>query len=1170
VARAAAHRTPLALILIDLDFFKSINDYHGHRQGDHVLAHVGQVIKAEVGECGGHPIRYAGDEFAVLWPGATKAQALDLGRRLVERVRQTQVPILDGSGTLQLTLSVGVAAFPEDTDQAEALFDRADTACYAAKRRGRDQAAGYEEEQSQVLDRVSLFRSFPCPRLVARGDLMARLLHHLFPAREGAPQMVILQGPAGVGKSRLLHDLRQHADPQRTVVVAAGGIPYLMSQPFGYLIEALDDVMRQEPRMGSRMASVLTPGQLRTASRLLPEMSRHVLLQAGSFEEVSTEEIPQIFAAMLLALAGEKRLLLLLDDFQWVDPGTLATLTAIWDDERSRSVSVLVSLRSEAFSRVVDRETSEREAALREFISNMVRANRLAAFPVQPLEREAVHEMVAAIVPPLGDHGPLLDLIWERSSGLPLLVEEILRYLITCESIRPSDDGRSLLFTPPQEDIPEQATDLLRFQSDRLDHEIRVTMARMATLGQRFDFQTLLELEQSDEGYLRHILERAKEQRLILDTGEAERYEFASEQTRQALYETLSEEERRFLHAQIADYKEKQFAGTLDSVLADLAYHYSQAGNSEKAEHYMAIVQALYRGFYAPSEVILVGQVPDLRRLAPTRPLNDQETEMAIEVGRLVRGCLISTRMYGPEPEHVQLKYKELHFVMTRLLSKLLSLDLAEAAGKLLINGRPVASAPDLAEMLAEFELKSLSFKVGITLEEVRQLVGAMLLSKEERAARGGLARCLKEAGVSHILPNEKIFVHVAERDILLKKKDSDETILLKDLETLRKITGAEDLDFEVDPEMAEILRTRVGEEEGEPETPRDEQAERPRIPRALPAGDGEGPSSQELARLRQEIMAWHAELGKYINLTFLEAVSSDWSVLCRDLESGDRIKILAACKAFTERGKQSVEPLLSFVALTEDPRARKIAIHLLEKLTPDVAGRLMEKLVSTASGEEKVRLIAATEDLRQGTEGLAGRLETFVYHPSHRVRQVAIRALARLDRHALWQVLREAIGYKKDPEVQRDAAEAMGTYGFSSGRDLLVALCRRRSIFVWPVDPRIQEAACLALGRMATPAVLKVLAQVLGRTGLLWRTKPSRVRAAAALALARGSRPEDTWVQRLLERTTRDSDPLVRAACRLALDQQLRQGWRLDEEVQFERDFFASLPQEAEEVSLD
>jgi diguanylate cyclase (GGDEF)-like protein len=124
-------RSPITLLMIDVDHFKQYNDRHGHLAGDEVLKDVARQLAA------GHDpqrellARYGGEEFCLLLPGI----ALDAARRRAETLRQ----MFDGS-TSAVTVSIGVAVrVPQDVDGAEALLRAADQMLYEAKRRGRNQ-----------------------------------------------------------------------------------------------------------------------------------------------------------------------------------------------------------------------------------------------------------------------------------------------------------------------------------------------------------------------------------------------------------------------------------------------------------------------------------------------------------------------------------------------------------------------------------------------------------------------------------------------------------------------------------------------------------------------------------------------------------------------------------------------------------------------------------------------------------------------------------------------------------------------------------------------------------------------------------------------------------------------------------------------------------------------
>lgn len=123
--------------LLDVDFFKAVNDTHGHFVGDAVLAHVAQVLAAA---CRPDDLicRFGGEEFAVLFAGATPDVAQDLAEAMVRKVADSHLPA--AGKTHRLTISAGLALRAGQTDPAHAL-QAADRALYRAKALGRNRAA---------------------------------------------------------------------------------------------------------------------------------------------------------------------------------------------------------------------------------------------------------------------------------------------------------------------------------------------------------------------------------------------------------------------------------------------------------------------------------------------------------------------------------------------------------------------------------------------------------------------------------------------------------------------------------------------------------------------------------------------------------------------------------------------------------------------------------------------------------------------------------------------------------------------------------------------------------------------------------------------------------------------------------------------------------------------
>jgi diguanylate cyclase (GGDEF)-like protein len=125
-----------ALVMIDVDSFKSVNDNHGHPVGDDVLVHLAAVLRQQVRGDDALLSRLGGDELAVLLTRCTAEAAAQRAEQLLDAVRSTPLSLADGT-LLSLSISVGVAHLPHHSGGMRALYTAADAALYEAKRAGR-------------------------------------------------------------------------------------------------------------------------------------------------------------------------------------------------------------------------------------------------------------------------------------------------------------------------------------------------------------------------------------------------------------------------------------------------------------------------------------------------------------------------------------------------------------------------------------------------------------------------------------------------------------------------------------------------------------------------------------------------------------------------------------------------------------------------------------------------------------------------------------------------------------------------------------------------------------------------------------------------------------------------------------------------------------------------
>ncbi len=139
--KSSLEKTPLSIIMVDIDHFKAINDRYGHDEGDKVLIHVGSVLK----EClRKHDIvaRFGGEEFVIVLPKTIMKEAVVIAERIRRSVETT--PLAVGQEKVHLTVSLGIAALPVVwAESKEELIKYADTALYEAKGKGRNRVCFY-------------------------------------------------------------------------------------------------------------------------------------------------------------------------------------------------------------------------------------------------------------------------------------------------------------------------------------------------------------------------------------------------------------------------------------------------------------------------------------------------------------------------------------------------------------------------------------------------------------------------------------------------------------------------------------------------------------------------------------------------------------------------------------------------------------------------------------------------------------------------------------------------------------------------------------------------------------------------------------------------------------------------------------------------------------------
>ncbi len=150
IRRAHRFESSFSLLFIDVDHFKSINDQYGHQVGSQVLKMVADLLQKSL-RAVDTVIRYGGDEFIVVLLGATSSAGLYAGER-IRKIIESNIFIIKNIPPIKLTLSIGVAAFPEHAQDKESLIKLADSCMYQGKRAGKNRVCmlGSENNNLQI------------------------------------------------------------------------------------------------------------------------------------------------------------------------------------------------------------------------------------------------------------------------------------------------------------------------------------------------------------------------------------------------------------------------------------------------------------------------------------------------------------------------------------------------------------------------------------------------------------------------------------------------------------------------------------------------------------------------------------------------------------------------------------------------------------------------------------------------------------------------------------------------------------------------------------------------------------------------------------------------------------------------------------------------------------
>jgi class 3 adenylate cyclase len=438
----------------------------------------------------------------------------------------------------------------------------------------------------------------PLTPLVGREAEMARLTAVVEELGAGRGQIVFVSGDAGIGKTRLLDELRAIGQQQATWL---GGtcVSYeqdMDSGPFVHMMRSWLELEEGDPEVAVRMRLRAKLGALLgpNAGEALPVLGRllSVNVDGEGVDEPddaaagtsAAERLHRAYRTWATALADSGPLVLAIDDVQWADATTASLIEALLDLTDRAGLMIVAAFRPDPQSAA----WALRMKGLAEF------PHRTVELALGPLSLDACRHLAGVVLPPEAIDEVTMEGVISRSEGNPLFLEQLLRNL---QEVGSGDRSRSWSVSI-RHLLPSSLESLFVARIDRLPAGPRQLVQVAAVIGREFPVRVLERVTPDlnipeDLATLLHA-DLIREVRRFPDLVCAFRHGLVQE----AALETLTADRLRHLNGRVAAALEALFAGSLDDHMEALAYHYYRSDDQSKALTYLerSADRALGRG----------------------------------------------------------------------------------------------------------------------------------------------------------------------------------------------------------------------------------------------------------------------------------------------------------------------------------------------------------------------------------------------------------------------------------------------------------------------------------------------------------------------------------------------------------------------------------------------